>query len=345
MHTRSLLIALLALATAFTGGWTYYREASVGESMSQAAVAFLRGLDDAQRAKVAMAYADPQRVDWHFIPKDSRKGLPIKEMTEPQRQAAHALLQTALSQVGYDKATRIMSLEQLLQALEGEQRRWPRDWQLYYFTLFGDPAGNERWGLSVEGHHLSLNFVVEQGKVIATTPQVLAANPAVVKSPNNVGIEVGTRLLAQEELLAFELLHSLTAEQKGRAIIDATAPREVRAAGEPQPPQDPPAGLPASRLTSDQQTLLRRLIDVYAQVMPPTVAQQRWEEIEAAGFGDVHFAWAGAEEPGIGHYYRIQGETFVIEFVNTQPDAAGNPANHIHSLWRDMRGDFALRLR
>jgi hypothetical protein len=345
MHTRSLLIALLALATALTGGWTYYREASVGESMSQAAVAFLRGLDDAQRAKVVMAYADPQRVDWHFIPKDSRKGLPIKEMTEPQRQAAHALLQTALSQVGYDKATRIMSLEKLLQALEGEQRRWPRDWQLYYFTLFGDPAGNERWGLSVEGHHLSLNFVVEQGKVIATTPQVLAANPAVVKSPNNVGVEVGTRLLAQEELLAFELLHSLTAEQKARAIIDATAPREVRAAGEPQPPQDPPAGLPASRLTSDQQALLRRLIDVYAQVMPPTVAQQRWEEIEAAGFGNVHFAWAGAEEPGIGHYYRIQGETFVIEFVNTQPDAAGNPANHIHSLWRDMRGDFALRLR
>ncbi len=345
MPTRSLLIALLALATALTGGWTYYREASVGESMSQAALAFLSGLDDAQRAKAVMAYADPQRVDWHFIPKDWRKGLQIKEMTEPQRQAAHALLQAALSQVGYDKATRIMSLEKLLQALEGEQRRWPRDWQMYYFTIFGDPAGNERWGLSVEGHHLSLNFVVEQGKVIATTPQVLASNPAVVKSPNNVGIEVGTRILAQEELLAFELLRALNAEQKSKAIIDSVAPREVRAAGEPQPPQDPPAGIPARQLTSEQQALLRRLIDTYAQVMPPAVAQQRWEEIEASGFGNVHFAWAGAEEPGIGHYYRIQGETFVIEFVNTQPDAAGNPANHIHCLWRDMRGDFALRLR
>lgn len=345
MPTRSLLIALLALATALTGGWTYYREASVGESMSQAALAFLRGLDDAQRAKAVMAYADPQRVEWHFIPKDWRKGLQIKEMTEPQRQAAHALLQAALSQVGYDKATRIMSLEKLLQALEGEQRRWPRDWQMYYFTIFGDPAGNERWGLSVEGHHLSLNFVVEQGKVIATTPQVLASNPAVVKSPNNFGIEVGTRILAQEELLAFELLRALNAEQKSKAIIDSVAPREVRAAGEPQPPQDPPTGIPARQLTSEQQALLRRLIDTYAQVMPPAVAQQRWEEIEAAGFGNVHFAWAGAEEPGIGHYYRIQGETFVIEFVNTQPDAAGNPANHIHCLWRDMRGDFALRLR
>jgi hypothetical protein len=38
----------------------------------------------------------------------------------------------------------------------------------------------------------------------------------------------------------------------------------------------------------------------------------------------------------------VQGPTFLIEFVNTQPDAAGNLANHIHTLWRDMRGDFAL---
>ena len=46
--------------------------------------------------------------------------------------------------------------------------------------------------------------------------------------------------------------------------------------------------------------------------------------------------------PGIGHYYRIQGPTFLIEFVNTQPDAEGNPASHIHCVWRDPRGDFAL---
>jgi hypothetical protein len=31
--------------------------------------------------------------------------------------------------------------------------------------------------------------------------------------------------------------------------------------------------------------------------------------------------------------------------VNVQPDAAGNPANHIHALWRDLRGDFDLPLK
>ena len=63
------------------------------------------------------------------------------------------------------------------------------------------------------------------------------------------------------------------------------------------------------------------------------------------GPGKIHFAWAGADKPGIGHYYCIQGPSFQIEFVNTQADSAGNPANHIHSVWRDLRGDFAIPVK
>ncbi len=75
------------------------------------------------------------------------------------------------------------------------------------------------------------------------------------------------------------------------------------------------------------------------------MAKARLEEIEKDGLVKVHFAWAGAEKPGIGHYYRVQGPTFLIEFVNTQADSAGNPANHIHSVWRDMRGDLAVPIK
>ena len=106
------------------------------------------------------------RVGWHFIPKAERKGLQIKEMTEPQRKAAHALLRSTLSQVGYDKATQIMQLEQILHELEEAKgtRRFARDPQRYYFTIFGTPGPTERWGLSIEGHHLSLNFVVAEDR-------------------------------------------------------------------------------------------------------------------------------------------------------------------------------------
>jgi hypothetical protein len=53
----------------------------------------------------------------------------------------------------------------------------------------------------------------------------------------------------------------------------------------------------------------------------------------------IYFAWAGAREPGIGHYYRVQGPTFVLELDNTQ-----NGANHVHALWRDTERDFGKDL-
>ena len=52
---------------------------------------------------------------------------------------------------------------------------------LYYWTVFGTP-GKGRWGLSVEGHHLSLNFVVEGERIVASTPQFMGANPAEIRT-------------------------------------------------------------------------------------------------------------------------------------------------------------------
>jgi hypothetical protein len=342
MKPARWFLALALFLIAARAGWTCYREAAAGAAMTDAATAFVAALDDEQKQAVLLDYDSPRRVDWHFIPKEERKGLQVRHMTDPQRKAALDLLRSALSQVGYDKATKIMELEGLLNELEMGKGRFLRDPTRYYFTVFGKPSAESRWGLSVEGHHLSLNFVIDSGRVVASTPQVFCSNPATVKSDNKVNIAVGTRLLKDEEQVAFDLVNSLTGEQRGRAVIDAKAPAEVRAAGEPQPPQDPPVGLPASELTADQKEQLRSLIEVYTSAMVDQVADDRLAAIDAAGMDGVHFAWAGPTEPGIGHYYRIQGPTFVVEFVNTQPDAAGNPANHIHTVWRDIRGDFGL---
>jgi hypothetical protein len=220
-----------------------------------------------------------------------------------------------------------------------------RDPLRYYFTIFGTPQAETPWGLSVEGHHLSLNFVVHEGRLVSTTPQFLGANPAELKDTYEVGPKKGTRILGAEELLAFELVRSLNEEQAKVAVLDDTAPKEIRAAGEAQPPAGEPEGLSASKLNEKQQKLLHAIIEEYAKVAVYEVAAQRLQAIKKAGFENVYFAWAGAKEEGIGHYYRIHGPSFLIEFVNTQPDAAGNPANHIHSVWRDTAGDFHIPVK
>jgi Protein of unknown function (DUF3500) len=66
------------------------------------------------------------------------------------------------------------------------------------------------------------------------------------------------------------------------------------------------------------------------------------KQVKDGGLDKVHFAFTGSTEPGKGYTYRVQGPTFVVEFLNIQSDSAGNPANHIHSCWRRIQGDFGL---
>ncbi len=335
----SLLTVLFAFASAVA--YTSFRREG-GDETARAAQTFLKQLSPDQLQVAQLAYAAPERVDWHFIPKPARKGMQVKLMTPAQREAAFLLLRSVVSQLGYKKTTTIMSMEKLLYELEGGKGANARDPERYFFTVFGNPEGTEPWGLSIEGHHMSLNFVLQGDQVVSSTPQVFAANPATIKNANTTGFEIGASVLAREEQLGFDLVKSLTDEQKTLAIFDKTAPKEVRHAGLPQPPTDAAIGIPASQLNADQQKVLRSLLEEYCAAMPDHVAQARMKELDAAGFDKVHFAWAGATELGIGHYYRVQGPTCLVEFVNTQPDAAGNIANHIHCYWRDIRGDFAL---
>jgi hypothetical protein len=339
MRSKYAIVAALALLV-IGGGWLKYRPAGPGADMVLAAQGFVTALPAEQRTTALMAFDDPRRLDWHFIPKPERKGLQIKNMDEKARRAAHKLLESGLSHLGYDKAKTIMGLEAILRELEKSRTDSPlRDPERYYFTVFGRPDDDGRWGWSVEGHHLSLNFVVDHGIVDATTPTFFGANPAEVRDDFG-DFKKGLRILKPEEDTGFQLLASLTPEQRKQAIIADKAPNDLRGAALPKAPQDSLGGLAAADMTADQVKLLRALIKAYTDNMPEPVAKGRLEALEKGGVERIQFAWAGADKPGIGHYYVVQGPTFVIEFVNTQPDAAGNVANHIHSLWRDAKNDF-----
>jgi len=345
MKRLTLLFAVALVLAATTAGWSHFKKSLSGSAVTDQAAAFVDTLSAEQKQTAVLKYGTPLRLDWHFIPKNERKGLQIKHMEPNQRKAALSLLRSCLSKSGYSKATRIMALEGVLAELESDKKGGNiRDPERYYFTLFGEPNSKGRWGLSIEGHHLSLNFVVENNEVISSTPAFFATNPATFTT-EIAGHPKGYQVLKQEEMLGFELMASLTQEQQKQARLAEKAPAEIRAAGEAQPPTDAPEGVKAESLDKKQMKLLKQLIGVYARSMPSDVAEQRISAIEAAGPRNIHFAWAGATKPGIGHYYRVQGPTFLIEFVNVQPDAAGNPANHVHCVWRDMHGDFALPIK
>ena len=313
-----------------------------GKQMQMFAESFLTSLTEDQKSVAVMPYGSPQRVDWHFIPKKSRKGLVLSDMNAAQRTAALRLVRAALSEAGYDKASKIMLLEAVLRELEGENRNWARDPEKYYMTIFGKPSDTDAWALSFEGHHLSLNFAFRDGKLVDSTPQFFAANPGTIMNEVSGPLGKGTRVLREEEDLAFKLVQALTEAQSKQAVISTKALKEIRFAGEAQASVGEPEGIPYSELNDSQKKVLEKLVNVYVDAVTADVAKQRRSLIKDDGWADVHFAWAGATKPGVGHYYRIRGTRFLIEFANTQADAAGNPANHIHCVWRDLAGDFDL---
>jgi hypothetical protein len=342
--TLKRLFLLGALLVGLAGAAYLGQETTTpGEDMVATAESFLASLKPAQKKKAMLAYDSENRTYWNFIPmqdragKPTRKGLMLKEMTAKQKEQALALVKTGTSAEGYVKATTIMSLEAILHELEMGGRT-VRDPEWYFFTIFGTPSKTGRWGWRVEGHHLSLNFTVDRGKVISSTPAFFGANPAKVMS----GDRKGLRTLPESEDLAVKLFASLDQEQKEQAFHAEPFPearqKEARAG------VGKPVGLPASKMTKKQRQILQRLVEAYADRMPPAVGRRQIAEVRAAGIGKIHFAfYHGEKKRGKAPItYRVQGPTFVIEFLNTQSDPAGNPANHIHSCWRDLRGDFGL---
>lgn len=302
-------------------------------TMAQAAAAFLATLDAEQKAKALLPFNSEERFSWHYVPLE-RQGLRYKAMKPEQQTAARALLQLSLSKSGFRKVETIRQLENVLK--EMEQGKGPtRDPDLHYFTIFGDPDPKGTWGWRYEGHHVSLHWTSLKGKIIASSPQFLGSNPAEVRS----GSMKGTRVLAAEEDLGRALVKSLNEAQRKEAIISEKAPGDILTAASRKAEMLDDKGILYKELTKEQQGLFLTLLEEYAHVQVEEIAKQRLEAVRKAGMDGIKFAWMGGIEKGQPHYYRIQGATFLVEYDNTQ-----NDANHIHSVWRDFKGDFGVDL-
>lgn len=334
MNIRPLLRRAAPLAAGLAFSLSLHAHPAA-DAMADAAKKLLATLKPEQKAKAH--YADLKaeaRQAWHFIPTEmvsfGRKGLPFTEMTEPQRKLALALLQSALSEGGYAKATGIMSLEAVLKEFE-KNSRVDRNPIKYFVSIYGTPDAKGTWAWRFEGHHLSLSFTIVDGKEVAAVPSFMGTNPAEVRE----GGKQGLRVLGVEEDLGRELVKSLSADQRATAVFAEKAPADIITGAKVKADRLTPDGITYAKLNGAQQELLKRVVAEYANRVRPDVAKGDLEKIAKAGWDKVAFAWAGGLNKGDGHYYRVQGPTFLLEYDNTQ-----NGANHVHAVWRDFTNDF-----
>lgn len=329
MLRKPTIYKLLLPAALLLAGLTGHAQAP--GNITAAAQTFLQTLDAKAKDQVVFAYDDAERFNWHFVPK-ARKGLPLKAMNSRQKTAALHLLQTCMSAQGFQKASSIIALENVLKVLEA---RGPdddyRDPGKYYISIFGTPDPNKLWGWRIEGHHVALNFSSANNSLVAGTPAFLGSNPGIVPS----GPEKGKQVLKQEAVLGFELLNSLDKSQQEQAIIQTQAPGDIMTGNRRRVMLLEPPGLSFSKMNARQQQLLKQLVGVYIDNYTRLYANVLLKEITAAGWDQMHFAWAGVHAWGGGHYYRIQNPAILIEYDNTQ-----NNGNHVHTVLRDLKNDF-----
>jgi len=305
------------------------RAHEVATDMLKAAGEFRASLDAAQLKQSTYPLTDAERENWNFVPLP-RQGLPFKRMTPDQQALGLAFLRSGLSAAGTAKAQAIMQLELFLKEAE-KDTKGRRDPTQYFITFFGEPSAARSWGWRFEGHHLSFNFTVVDGKHVFFTPAFMGTNPAEVRS----GPRRGERVLGEEEDAGFAFVESLNPEQRAAAIIAADPLKEIVTTNKKRVDPLSPAGIPATRLTPPQRTRLEALVKLYLSRWRPELAEETFAKIAASGLDKLTFAWAGPIDRSKGRYYRIQGPTFLIEFDNFQ-----NNFNHVHTVVRDFKGDF-----
>ena len=341
-HNGSSLSRRRVLATGGAGfaaaampGVAWSAGQAAGSAMTERAAAFVQLLDPGQGQAARFAFDSPVRLDWNFMGVSVKPGLPLERMNPVQKTAAMELIASGLSADGLRKAERVMVLQDVLREMGSGPA--DRNRERFSVAVFGEPTGTGTWGWRLEGHHLSLSYTLAGGEIVAVTPSSFSSNPNVVRS----GSHSGTVALIGEDISARRLYADLGPAQRARALIReqafgnvlTTAGRERRLEGQRE-------GVAVADLHPAQADLLMRLVEVYAvdHLSPPLAAQQA-ARVRSGDRAATHFAWAGSDREGEMWYYRLHGDTFLIEFASLR----GEPL-HLHTIRHDLERNLGAHV-
>jgi hypothetical protein len=350
--------------------------------MAEAASTLIESLDQAQRNIACKPFADEgERRRWFYVPTD-HGGLPLAAMSATQHRNTHRLVATGLSPAGYTTVGAIIGLENILDSVEGWRNYFGRDRGrdplLYYITIFGNPGGEAPWGWRFGGHHISLHYTIASGKVVASAPCFLGADPA---DTPLLGPHLHRPLAAVEDL-GRELFHALGQEKLGRAVLSPVPPADLVGGNRSQlTPGDRPKAMNQLWRREPEGELRRRLAEIdreaearlglkeeYLEALsftagPKGIPAADLSDDEAAilralidcylnrlpdDVADEQAALVEREFDKLAFLWAGGGERYEPHYYRIQGerilieyDNTQRGANHIHTVWRDLANDFA----
>lgn len=311
------------------------------EPVRIAANTFLASLSAAQRSATAFPVDADEWRKWMNQSFYVREGVSFNGMSDPQRDAAFALLRAGLSAKGLRLTRDIMRLNHTLGELNDNNFEEYGEW-LYHLTVMGTPSATEPWGWQFDGHHAIINYFV-LGDQVVMTPFFTGSEPATAPS----GKYKGTTILRDEQQRALTFVNGLAEAQRAKAVLSfsKTGNDILTEAWKDNVVLDY-AGLRATELTEPQQRQLLDLVALYVDNLAEGHARVRMDDVRQH-LDRTWFAWIGKTEPGGVFYYRIHSPVILIEFDHNRPanlrHLAADPmlpnVEHIHTIVRTPNGN------
>jgi Protein of unknown function (DUF3500) len=301
--------------------------------------AFESLLTDEQRKAANFAIDSSQWRSWQnmhlFL---LRHGLLIRDLSEPQRDAALNILRATMSASGYEGARDVMKLNEHAGEITGRADEFS-EW-LYWISLFGRPSSDEKscqpWGWQIDGHHLIINCFI-LGDQIVMTPEFRGSEPVLAQ----FGKYAGTSTFRDEEARGLELMRALGPAQQQAAVIGAKLPRDVITSAAVDNIALPYGGIRYDALSAPQRELLRKLIETYVGRIRPGHAEVRMADV-LRHLSRTYFGWIGGWDESSPFYYRIHSPVVLIEFDHLPGiiwDNAEPTRDHIHTVVRTPNGN------
>ena len=300
-----------------------------------AAVAFAAHLDDARRAALTFEVGAREWQTWHNMhPNLMRHGVCLLDLDDAGRDAALALVRSALSVAGFENARNVMKINEYLGEISGRTDEFG-EWY-YFMSIFGTPSDTEPWGWQFDGHHIIINCFV-LGDQMVLTPHFSGSEPLVATS----GKYAGARVFDAEAATGLALMKSLSPDQRARATIGTALPRDVITTAQVDNLELPYAGIRYTDLTELQRELLLTTIGVYVGRIRPGHDAIKMDEVRAY-LDETYFGWIGPCDDTNPFYYRIHSRVILIEFDHIPGVAYDNvepTRHHVHTVVRTPNGN------
>ncbi len=308
--------------------------------------AFLATLDEGQRRKANLDFNEKTRIVWSNLPSGTtmQVGAPSgtasssANMTPAQEKAALALVATALSREGYQKAMAIVDADQELEVAQRPDSKAGRARSVRPRRVLRQHSGQAVDDRSVDDAIWRSSPRHQRDDRGARRTCWRPRTPARSRRAT-AWTESSIRPLGDENDRAFELINALNAEQQKQAILGYEVRNLVLGPGT-DGKTIAPEGVRASSFTPAQRTMLLALVREWVGILEDQAANAKMKEIES-GLNDTYFAWAGPTTNGKGAYFRVQGPAVFIEYA--PQGAAENNIDHIHTIYREPANDYAAR--